>query len=125
MYAPCVTVEVARRYGNALDAEDWEEARSLLDEDVEVVRPSGRRYRGADRWIGMISEPARFDHIESHVDGRRYDRRNGKVVEIKDIVHHWREDGSLAYTSCEQTAITFRDGRIARLESTVEHREPE
>jgi uncharacterized protein DUF4440 len=119
-----VTVELARRYGNALDAEEWEEARALLDPDVEIVRPSGRRYQGADRWIGMISQSGGFHNIDSTVDGRSYEQRNGAVVEVKDIVHRWREDGTVAYTSREETAISFRGGRIARLESTVEHREP-
>jgi ketosteroid isomerase-like protein len=120
-----VTVEVARRYGNALDAENWKEARALLAPDVEIVRPSGRRYRGADHWIELISRPHGFEKIDSHVGGRQYEQRNGKVVEVTDIVHHWCEDGALAYTSREETAITFRDGRIARLESTVEHKAPE
>jgi len=46
-----VTVDVARRYGEALDDHDWETARQLLDPDVEIVRPSGRHYQGAERWI--------------------------------------------------------------------------
>ena len=44
-----MSVELARRYGNALDAENWDEAQSLLDPEVEIVRPSGRRYQGAPR----------------------------------------------------------------------------
>ena len=119
-----MTVEVARRYGNALDAEDWEEAHALLDPDLEVVRPSGRRYHGADRWIELVSRPGGFENIESRIEGRTYEQCNGKVIEVKDIAHRWRESGALAYTSREQTSITFRDGRIARLESTVDHHEP-
>jgi hypothetical protein len=124
MYAPGVEVEVARRYGNALDAEDWEEARSLLDPDVEIIRPSGRHYAGADRWIELISKSGGFENITSHVGDRRYEQRNGQVIEVKEIVHNWVADGSVAYTSCEETAIGFRDGRIASLVSTVEHKAP-
>jgi hypothetical protein len=119
-----VSVDVARRYGNALDEEDWDAARSLLDAEVEIVRPSGRRYQGADRWIGMLCSGGGFENIEARVEGRGYEQRNGEVIERIDIVHRWREDGSLAYTSCEQTAIGFRDGRIVRRVSSVEHHEP-
>ena len=61
-------VEVARRYGNALDEENWEEARELLDPDVEIIRPSGRRYEGADRWIGMLA--ASGELREHRIDDR-------------------------------------------------------
>ena len=119
-----MSVEVARRYGNALDDENWEEARKLLDPNVEIVRPSGRRYEGADRWIRMLASSGGFENIESSVAGRAYEHRNGVVVERTEIVHRWRADGSLAYTSREETRIGFRDGRIASLHSTVEHHEP-
>ena len=124
MYAACVSVELARRYGNALDAENWDEARALLHPEVEIVRPSGRHYHGADRWIEMVSRPGGFQNIDSHVARRSYEQRNGRVYEVKDIVHHWTHDGSLAYTSREETCVTCRDGRIARLESNAEHHEP-
>jgi hypothetical protein len=119
-----VSVELARRYGNALDAEDWDEARALLDPEVEIVRPSGRRYQGAERWIGLVSQSGGFQNIASQVAGRSYERRNGRVYEVTDVVHHWTHDGSLAYTSREETCVTCRDGHIVRLESTVEHHEP-
>ena len=119
-----MSVEVARRYGNALDEENWEEARELLDPDVEIVRPSGRHYQGADRWIQLLSDADGFDNIESDIAERAYEQRNGQVIERKQIVHRWRSDGSLAYTSREETRIGFRDGRIASLRSSVEHHEP-
>jgi hypothetical protein len=119
-----VSVELARLYGNALEAEDWDQARALLDADVEIVRPSGRRYQGADRWIGMISQSNGFQNIRSEVASRSYEQRDGRVFEVKDVVHTWTHDGSLAYTSREETCVTCSDGRITRLESTVEHHEP-
>ena len=119
-------VELARRYGSALDAQDWETARSLLDPDVEVVRPSGRRYRGADRWIELLSEEeGGLGNIDSAVESREYEQRNGRVIETQRIVHRWRESGGPAYRSTETTELTFRDGRIARMASRVEHRAPE
>jgi ketosteroid isomerase-like protein len=119
-----VTVDVARRYAQALDDRDWETARGLLDADVEVVRPSGRCYKGADRWIALLSDSEGFDNIESEIAARAYEQRNRQVVEVTDIVHRWRDDGAPAYTSREHTVIGFRDGRIARMESTVEHNQP-
>jgi hypothetical protein len=119
-----VTVDVARRYGEALDDRDWETARQLLDPDVEIVRPSGRRYQGAERWIQLLTDSDGFDNIETEISARGYEQRNGRVVEVKDLVHRWRDDGSLAYTSREETVIAFRHGRIASLESTVEHTHP-
>jgi hypothetical protein len=119
-----VSVEVARRYGTALDEENWEEARELLDPDVEIIRPSGRRYEGADRWIEMLAASGSFENIDTTIEGRAYEQRNGEVIERKEIVHRWRADGTLAYTSREETRIGFREGRIASLRSTVEHHEP-
>jgi ketosteroid isomerase-like protein len=119
-----VTVDVARRYGEALDDHDWETARQLLDPDVEIVRPSGRHYQGADRWIQLLSDSDGFDNIRSEIASRAYEQRDGRVVEITELVHRWRDDGSPAYTSREETVIAFREGRIARMESTVEHTHP-
>jgi ketosteroid isomerase-like protein len=116
-----VTVDVAQRYCQAIDDCDWETARTLLDPDVEIVRPSGRRYDGADRWIQLLADSDGFDNIESEVAARAWEHRNGEVVEVKDLIHRWRDDGSLAYRSREETVIEFRDGRIKRMESTVEH----
>jgi hypothetical protein len=116
-----VTVDVARRYCQAIDDCDWETARTLLDPEVEIVRPSGRRYEGADRWIGLLSDSEGFDNIESEVVARAFEHRNGEVVEVKDLVHRWRDDGGVAYTSREETTIGFRNGRIAHMDSTVEH----
>ena len=112
---------MARRYGQALDDRDWETARGLLDPDVEVVRPSGRCYKGAERWIRLLSDSEGFDNIESDIAARTDEQRNGQVVEIKDIVQTWRDDGAVAYRSREETVIGFRGGLIARMESTVEH----
>jgi hypothetical protein len=116
-----VTVDVARRYGEALDDHDWETARQLLDPDVEIVRPSGRHYQGAERWIQLLSDSDGFDNIETEITARAYEQRNGLVVELKDLAHRWRDDGELAYTSREETTIAFRNGLIARMDSTVEH----
>jgi hypothetical protein len=116
-----VEVEVAQRYAKALEDCDWDTARGLLDPDVEIVRPSGRRYEGAERWIALLADSDGFDNIESHTAERAYEQRNGEVVEVKEIVHRWRDDGSEAYRSREETRIGFRAGRIASLRSTVEH----
>ena len=117
-----MSVEVAKRYGRAVDSEDWQTARALLDPNVVVVRPSGRRYEGADRWIELISEPGDYANIETTVEAREYEKRDGAVVETTRIVHRWRHSGEIAYTSEETTEISFRGGRIARLASTVRHR---
>jgi hypothetical protein len=119
-----VTVDVARRYGEALDDHDWDKARQLLDPDVEIVRPSGRHYRGAERWIQLLSDSDGFDNIQSEITARAYEQRNGQVIETKDLLHRWRDDGDVAYTSREETTIAFRNGLIARMESSVEHHQP-
>jgi len=116
-----VTVDVAKRYCQAIDDCDWATALTLLQPDVDIVRPSGRRYDGAERWIALLRESEGFDNIESEIAARAFEQRNGEVVEVKDLVHRWRDDGAVAYKSREETVIGFRDGRIARMESTVEH----
>jgi ketosteroid isomerase-like protein len=119
-----VTVEVARRYAEAVDEEDWDTARELLDPDIEVVRPSGRRVRGADEWLKRLARARGFRNLDSRCESRTWEQHDGHVREAMEIAHFWRHDGTLAYTSHEETVITFRDGRIAGLESSVEHREP-
>ena len=117
-----MSLEAAKRYGEALDSGDWETARSLLDPHVVVVRPSGRRYEGADRWVALISKPGGRANIDSAVERRDYEEHGDTVVETAHIVHRWRATGEIAYTSNEKTEISFHHGRIARLASTVQHR---
>ncbi len=120
-----MTAELVQRYREALDAGDFDTAHALLDPDVEIIRPSGRRYRGADTLRSLWERSGGSRNIASAIDGREYAEQNGRVRETCHISHHWIESGDLAYTSREETVITVRDGRIARMESTVEHREPE
>ncbi len=118
-------LEAARRYGEAVEEGDWETALALLHPDVEVTRPSGRRYSGAQGWIDRLARSRGFRNIDTRCEGRSYEQRNGQVIEVVDIVHRWEHDGSLAYTSRETTTMSFEDGKIAALESTVVHHEPE
>jgi hypothetical protein len=118
-------LESARRYGEAVEEGDWETALTLLHPEVEITRPSGRSYRGARDWVDRLARARGFRNLDTSCEGRSYEQRNGQVIEVLDIVHRWQHDGSLAYTSRETTTMTFRDGLIAALESSVVHHEPD
>ena len=117
-------LEAARRYGEAVEEGDWDAALALLHPEVEITRPSGRRYRGAKDWVERLARSRGVRNIDTRCEGRSYEQRNGQVIEVAEISHRWEHDGSLAYTSRETTTMSFRDGLIAALESTVVHHEP-
>lgn len=112
-------VEIAKRYLEALFEEDHETAYALLDPDVEVVSPR-RTVRGADevraRW-----RKAEYDHLIAQVDRREYAEQNGSVRATTYMTWRWNVSGEIAYRTRVNGDFVVRDGRIARIETAVEH----
>jgi hypothetical protein len=113
-------VEIAKRYVEALYEEDHETAYSLLAPDVEVVS-ARRTTRGADelraRW-----RKADYEHLVSEVDRREYAQENGIVRATTHMTWRWRDSGEVAYRTQVEGDFMIRDGKIARIETSVEHR---
>jgi ketosteroid isomerase-like protein len=113
-------VEIARRYLEALHAEDYAAAYELLDPDVEVVSPR-RTTRGADalraRW-----RKAEYEHLVPEIERRDFEQRNGAVHATTLMMWRWRESGDVAYRTRIEGDFVVREGRIERIETFVEHR---
>jgi ketosteroid isomerase-like protein len=112
-------VEIAKRYVEALYAEDYDAAYELLEDDVEVVSPR-RTTRGADalhaRW-----RKAEYEHLVPEIDRREFTQRNGFVHATTLMTWRWRENGEIAYRTRVEGEFTVRGGKIARIETSVEH----
>jgi len=109
------SVEIARRYSDAVKAGDYETAASLLDEELEVVPPSGRAYGKAE--ITSAWGSPGFDHLEVTLEERVFEPDgDGRAVMHGTQVFHWKEGGDVAYTRRLTTRYLVRDGRILRME---------
>ena len=113
-------VEIAKRYVEALYAEDYDMAYSLLDPDVEVVSPR-RTTRGADalraRW-----RKSDYQHLAPEIDRREFEQRNGAVRAVTEMTWRWKESGEVAYRTRVDGDFVVREGKIKRIETAVEHR---
>jgi ketosteroid isomerase-like protein len=109
------SVDVARRYSDAVKAGDYETAASLLDDELEVVPPSGRAY-GKTEITSAWGSPG-FDHLEVTLEERVFEPDgDGCAVMHGMQVFHWKEGGDVAYTRRLTTRYRVRDGRILRME---------
>ena len=113
-------MEIAKRYVEAVYAEDYDTAYSLLAPDVEVVSPR-RTTRGADalraRW-----RKSDYEHLAPEIERRDFEQRNGSVRAVTEMTWRWRESGEIAYRTRVEGDFVVRQGRIERIETAVEHR---
>ena len=112
-------LEIAKRYVEALFDEDHDTAYSLLDPEVEVVSPR-RTVWGADAVRARWGKAA-YDHLTAEVERREYAQDNGSVRATTHMAWRWRESGELAYRTRVEGNFVIRDGKIARIETAVEH----
>jgi hypothetical protein len=112
------SVNVARRYSDAVEAGDYETATALLDDELEVVPPSGRPYGKSGliaAWTG-----GGFDHLDMTVEDRSFEPDGDGAVMHATQVFRWKEGGELAYTRGLTTRYAIRGGRILRMELETE-----
>ena len=112
-----VFLEIARRYSDAVKAEDWDTARALLDDEVEVVPPSGRPY-GKKQIVSAWDGPG-FDHLEVTLEEREFEAADDGAVMHAKQVFHWKEGGDVAYVRGLTPRYSIREGRIVRIEMEV------
>jgi len=115
-------LEVAKRYLEALHDDDLDTAYALLDPEVEAVSLQGN-VRGPDVLRAPWSS-AEYDHLEASIDRREYDERNGLVHATTHMTWRWKEGGEVAYTTRLRNGLLVREGRIARIATSVEHTPP-
>jgi hypothetical protein len=109
------SVEVARRYSDAVKAGDYETAVSLLDDELEIVPPSGRPY-GKTELASAWGSPG-FDHLDVSLEDRVFEPDgDGAAVMHGTQVFRWKQGGGVAYTRALTTRYVVRDGRILRME---------
>jgi ketosteroid isomerase-like protein len=109
------SVDVARRYSDAVKAGDYETAASLLDDEVEVIPPSGRPYGKSA--ITSAWEGPGFDHLDVTLEDRVFEPDgDGSVVMHGTQVFRWRQGGDVAYTRALTTRYVVRGERILRIE---------
>ncbi|MFN2627465.1 MAG: nuclear transport factor 2 family protein [Gaiellaceae bacterium] len=113
-----MSVDLARRYSDAVQARDYGTAESLLDPELEVVPPSGRPYGLAElrsAWAG----PG-FDHLEVALEQRDFEADGDEVVMRGKQVFRWKEHAEVAYVRSLETRYSFREGKIVRMEMSSE-----
>jgi ketosteroid isomerase-like protein len=111
-------LEIARRYSDAVRAGDFDTARNLLHDELEVVPPSGRPY-GKAQIVSAWNSPG-FDHLEVTLEDREFEPADEGAVMRAKQVFHWKEGGDVAYTRPLTTRYRVRDGRIVRIEMEIE-----
>jgi ketosteroid isomerase-like protein len=111
------SVEIAQRYSDAVKAGDFDAAEALLDDEVEVVPPSGRPY-GKTEVVSAWNGPG-FDHLDVTLDEREFEAADGGAVMRAKQVFHWKEGGDVAYVRDLTTRYDIRGGRIVRIEMEV------
>ena len=98
-----------------MKAGDYETAASLLDDELEVVPPSGRAYGKAE--ITSAWGSPGFDHLDVTLEDRVFEPDGDACAVMHGTqVFHWKEGGEVAYTRRLTTRYRVRDGRILRME---------
>jgi ketosteroid isomerase-like protein len=113
-------LEIARKYLEARWDDDLDTAYALLDPNVEVVFPKGTM-RGADQLRAAWEEAGEYDHLEPSLEGHDCEQRNGAVRTTTRVTWHWKERGEVAYRSRFSSELVVPEGKIARIETAVEH----
>ena len=109
------SVEVARRYSDAVKVRDYDTAAALLDDELEVIPPSGRPYGKSA--ITSAWEGPGFDHLDVTLEDRVFEPDgDGAVVMHGTQVFRWKGGGDVAYTRALTTRYVVRDDLILRIE---------
>jgi ketosteroid isomerase-like protein len=114
-----VSVELARRYEDAMARRDLDALEPLLDPEVVVVTPKGAVIEGpaaVRRYFGG----AGFDHLEVTHEAHDFHLHAGGVRMTARQVYRWKETGEHAYERPLTVSFTFRGERIARVEMRIE-----
>ncbi len=110
-------VEVARRLGAAVEADDREGVYALFADDIEYTTPH-RTLRGLAevreklKWGG---EPPENLDVEWE-DGEWDDVGRGHVVRESRLIQRWKETGEVATVMRVREELAIRDGKITRYE---------
>lgn len=112
-------LDTVRHYLGALGREDHEAASELLDPAVVVVAPSGAETRGLDQVRAGWGQPG-YDHLVRSREWLAVEEQDGEVWAAARDTYRWQDSGEVAHVRRWNARFTFRAGRIARIEASVE-----
>jgi ketosteroid isomerase-like protein len=109
-----VTFDRARRFVEAVTANDLDAAQAFLDPDVETVTPRGtvRGIAACRQVLSKASGDAQFDIEQAEPE---FEDSEGDVVARTHEIARWRETGELAYERDFAVRLTLDDDRIVRV----------
>jgi ketosteroid isomerase-like protein len=117
-----MTIELAQRYAEAMEAKDLAAVRALLDDHVVVVTPKGTVLEGIDAVCRYFSGPG-FDHLVVSTEDHEFELHGRGVRQQARQIYRWKETGEDAYERPLETTFEFREGRITRVEMRLLGRE--
>jgi ketosteroid isomerase-like protein len=109
-----VTFDRARRFIDAVLAQDFDAAERLLDPDVETVTPR-TTFRGVAACRQVLRKAAGDEQFTMEHPGTELSEVEGDVLARTHEVARWRGTGELAYEREVAVRLRFRDDRIVRV----------
>jgi hypothetical protein len=109
-----VTLALARRFIEAVEARDFEGAERYLHPDVETVTPRGT-VRGVVAWRQVLEKAATgYEHVDVERTEPELEEIDGDVLVRTHEVGRWRETAEVAYERDFAVRLTFDGDKITR-----------
>jgi ketosteroid isomerase-like protein len=109
-----VTFDRARRFVEAVTANDLDAAQEFLDPNVETVTPRGT-VRGIAACRQVLSKASGDGQFVIEQAEPEFEDSEGDVIARTHEVARWRETGELAYERDFAVRLTLDDDRIVRV----------
>jgi ketosteroid isomerase-like protein len=113
-----VTLDVARRVHDALEAHDVDAVVELLDPEVIVVTPKGSVLHGPDE-VRAYYGGGGFDHLVVATEDHHFVAHDAGVRLHARQVYRWRETGEHAYERPLVVHFELRGDKVSRIEFTL------
>jgi ketosteroid isomerase-like protein len=108
------SVDVARRFAQALDREDTEAAAFLHSDDAELVFP-GTTLRGREAWRQARVGQGQPEHLTESVEDAVFTESDETVGMTARLVQRWAETGEIANEPALLVRVRVDGGLISRL----------
>ena len=113
-YVARVTLALARRFIEAVDARDFEAAERCLHPDVETVTPRGT-VRGVVAWRQVLEKATTgYENVNVERTEPEFEEIDGDVLARTHEVGRWRETEEVAYERDFAVRLTFDGDKIIR-----------
>jgi ketosteroid isomerase-like protein len=113
-------LELARRFHEAFNRDGWDALWAAADPDIEFheppEQPGASVYRGIEAVREGVARSWGENWLEQHADPERFvDLGNDRVLLL--TVQHLRGRDGIELTQPAGNIVTFRSGKIARIEA--------